>query len=132
MKQLHFFETNSSLKGIKDQFDLLLKNKQAINLIRLSFMMLGLSWILVGIFYKFLPPQIPLFFSQPWGESQLVDKRFLIFLPSVLTILFAVNHRLASMSIVRDELLSFIFLLAQLLMSFLSLTTIVRIIILLA
>jgi len=32
------------------------------------------SWLL---YHKSLPPQIPLFYSQPWGEEQLADPKWL-------------------------------------------------------
>jgi hypothetical protein len=39
-----------------------------------------------------LPPQIPLFYSNPWGEDQLGDTWMLFFLPLILNIVFLVNR----------------------------------------
>ncbi len=41
--------------------------------------------------FNSLPPQIPLFFSRPWGEDQLVDTWMIIILPLILNILFFIN-----------------------------------------
>lgn len=38
-----------------------------------------------------LPPQIPLFFSKPWGEDQLADTWMIVFLPLLLNLLYFVN-----------------------------------------
>lgn len=38
-----------------------------------------------------LPPQLPLVYSQPWGEDQLVDFWFIFILPVLLHFFFFVN-----------------------------------------
>lgn len=43
--------------------------------------------ILVGIFFGRLPPEVPLFYSRPWGEDQIVLRIFLFMVPGV-TLLF--------------------------------------------
>lgn len=39
-----------------------------------------------------LPPQIPLYYSQPWGESQLADSWMIFLLPIFLNLLFFINR----------------------------------------
>jgi len=41
--------------------------------------------------WRFLPPQVPLFYSQPWGNSQLVNPVYLILLPSISLGLLIIN-----------------------------------------
>jgi len=41
---------------------------------------------------KTLPPQIPLFFSRPWGEAQLVDSWMIFFLLFLLDIFYFSNN----------------------------------------
>lgn len=38
-----------------------------------------------------LPPQIPLFYSRPWGEEQLADSWMVFILPIILNLLFFLN-----------------------------------------
>lgn len=38
-----------------------------------------------------LPPQIPLFYSRPWGEDQLVDYWFIFILPFLLHVFIFLN-----------------------------------------
>lgn len=43
------------------------------------------------IYYPLLPPKLPLFYSLPWGQSQLVAKPEFVLLPGMLLILTLVN-----------------------------------------
>lgn len=45
--------------------------------------------ILLGIFWQKLPPQVPLFYSKPWGEQQLASPFFLA-LPILICLFFLV------------------------------------------
>ncbi len=49
---------------------------------------------MIGMFvfrYPSLPPQIPLFYSKPWGEDQLVENWFILILPLLLTTFYFLN-----------------------------------------
>lgn len=48
-----------------------------------------------AISFNSLPPQIPLFYSRPWGEDQLVDLWFIALLPILLNTLFFINKWVA-------------------------------------
>jgi len=41
--------------------------------------------------YSHLPPQVPLFYSRPWGEKQLVAPVFLVILPILSFFIFLLN-----------------------------------------
>jgi hypothetical protein len=43
-----------------------------------------------------LPPQIPLFYSQLWGESQLADTWAIFLLPVLMTALFFINQYISN------------------------------------
>lgn len=59
---------------------------------RLFLLALGLiifQSLLIIFYFDSLPPQLPLFYSLPWGQSQLVSPQYLYLLPlSSLIILF--------------------------------------------
>lgn len=64
--------------------------------------------VLFGMMYHTLPPQIPLFYSNPWGKAQLAPPYGLA-LPIVLSIVFLfinsiLSTRLFHMSFVRHTL----------------------------
>ena len=57
--------------------------------------LLGANILMIGLFIwrlSKLPPQIPLFYSQPWGEDQITDSWMIIILPLTLNILFILNR----------------------------------------
>lgn len=56
--------------------------------------------------YPKLPPEIPLFFSRPWGESQLVQPLLLIILPVFSLVILIVNSLIASMFLDKETFLS--------------------------
>lgn len=50
--------------------------------------------IMVGAFaaaYTRMPPQLPLFYSRPWGEDQLTDFWMIFLLPVLMHIFFFLN-----------------------------------------
>jgi hypothetical protein len=53
-----------------------------------SFLIAQLGLIL--FFWKKLPPEVPLFYSRPWGKEQLVNPRFLFLLPGLTLVIFLI------------------------------------------
>jgi len=94
---------------------------------------LSLSFIVISLFlwafsFKNLPPEIPLFYSRPWGEEQLANPFFLLILPGASFLVF-----LSSAFIYRfteEKLLTYLMVYGAVLFSFFSLFTIVKIILL--
>jgi len=82
------------------------------------------------LFWKFnsLPPQVPLFYSLPWGESQLTQASLLFILPTISLILLLINHLFAISLTKTSFLLSRILLAISLVFSFLSLTALIHIV----
>lgn len=56
----------------------------------LFFQIIALIW-----FYPKLPPQVPLFFSRPWGSQWLTSTSALFFLPAYTLLVFIFNYSLA-------------------------------------
>lgn len=40
---------------------------------------------------KFLPPKLPLFYSLPWGETQLVNHSQLLIIPAIISLVTLCN-----------------------------------------
>jgi len=58
-------------------------------------LLLGADTLMIAAFIlKFfrLPPQIPLYYSQPWGENQLADSWMIFLLPIFLNLMFFINR----------------------------------------
>lgn len=56
---------------------------------------ISLVTITFFVLYQQLPPKLPLFYSLPWGQLQLVAKQQFLLLPSVLFLMGIVNTALA-------------------------------------
>lgn len=51
----------------------------------------GLIALFILIFAKSLPPKLPLFYSLPWGEKQLVNHQQLLIIPASITLVTLCN-----------------------------------------
>ena len=58
---------------------------------------------------KTLPPQVPLFYSRPWGENQLADTWMVFLIPVLLDFLFIVNNWLYNKFFNGNQLIKSIF-----------------------
>lgn len=47
---------------------------------------------LLGIFFAKLPPQVPLWYSRPWGEEQLASPVFLVLVPTIILVLGGISE----------------------------------------
>ncbi len=60
----------------------------------LGFLPLVISVILtifILIFFRSLPPQLPLFYSLPWGESQLANHQQFFIIPASIILIDLIN-----------------------------------------
>jgi len=60
-------------------------------------LLLGADALMIITFllkFSRLPPQVPLFYSQLWGEGQLADTWLIFLLPVFLNLLFFLNNYL--------------------------------------
>jgi hypothetical protein len=56
-----------------------------------------------GISYFRLPPQIPLFYSRPWGEDQLTDLWLIAILPVLMHVFYFTNSFIADRFLARNR-----------------------------
>ncbi|KKP85937.1 MAG: hypothetical protein UR89_C0038G0002 [Candidatus Roizmanbacteria bacterium GW2011_GWA2_35_8] len=57
-------------------------------------LLIGSNLLMIAAFiFKFnsLPPQLPLFYTLPWGEEQLADTWMIFIIPSIMTLIYFVN-----------------------------------------
>jgi hypothetical protein len=131
MGKLRFFQKQSvSIKIVRRELDRLLSNKGFVVLLRSNLLLLGLQWLGVGVFYTFLPPQVPLFYSRPWGQDQLADKQFLFIVPAVASVLFLVHTLVNGKYVKVNKLMVHIFLWGQLAVNILATVVVIKTILL--
>lgn len=64
-------------------------------LVRFNIILIVVQIILIIWFFKDLPPEIPLYFSRPWGEAWLAQATFIILLPLFSLFIALINYFLA-------------------------------------
>lgn len=104
------------------------QNPIHLRLLRYSLVILLFQIALIIWYYKHLPPQIPLFFSRPWGSSWLAPVSAILILPlySLLTILL--NYFLAIYFHQKKPLLSQILLVFSVFISLIAAIAVYKII----
>lgn len=86
------------------------------------------SVIMIAVYWKMLPPLVPLWYSRPWGSDQLAPPVFLFFLPISSVTIHLIN--LAFAMYVTTEYLVFTqsLFLSSLIVSLLSFIAVIKII----
>ena len=79
-----------------------------------------------------LPPQVPLYYSLPWGQSQLTNASYLFLLPTISIVILFIDNLFAVSFFKNQPLLSRFSIITSLLASFFSLYTLINIIFLIA
>ena len=92
-----------------------------------AFFVLSSIFILL-IFWGKLPPQVPLFYSHPWGEEQLAKPIFLWILPTGAIFVFLGGLMISKF--IEEKLLIYLVICSSALFSFFSFLTLFKIIIL--
>lgn len=106
IKQLKFFSKPNSFKIVKEELNSLLTNRLLKRVVQLAFLFLGLTFLILAFLWLKLPPQLPLFYSRPWGEEQLVEKNGFLILPISCLVFVLINLRIASIYFKKEFLLS--------------------------
>jgi len=108
------------------------KEKLTKTITQINFFFLFAQILIIVFVWRFLPPEIPLFYSRPWGEDQLIKYPGIIILPAVCLIIFFTNVVVARLATKEETLVKRILALASLtfaLLVFISLIQIIRLII---
>jgi hypothetical protein len=80
-----------------------------------------LSQVLLVVFsWSKLPPQVPVFYSKPWGEEILSSPFMLLLLPGLNLIFFAVNYLILTFIVRESPFLSKTLVLFSLLVSLIA------------
>ena len=86
--------------------------------------------VVVAVFLRKLPPQVPLFYSQPWGERQLAPPLLYFLLPFFSVIIIGLNKLLSVFLAKKEELAKQLLMIFATIFSFLCLVALVKNIIL--
>lgn len=87
--------------------------------------------LLIGIYWKRFPPQIPLFYSKTWGEGMLASPVLLWILPTLAFVYIILNYIIAIVIYKSEKFLSRVIVCTSGLVSFISFYAVFKIITLL-
>jgi hypothetical protein len=79
-------------------------------------MLLLADVLLVGVFalkFMAMPEQLPLFYSRPWGEPQIVDYWYIILIPILMHVFFFLNMYLSKRYLKNETFLRQLFRIAN-------------------
>lgn len=106
------------------------KDKAIKASLQLSFLFLTGQLVVLLFFWPRLPPQVPLFYSRPWGKEQLTAPIGLLILPVISFLVTLINLAAASLMPKEEKLISQLLVLFGAIFSFLCLVTLFKIVIL--
>jgi hypothetical protein len=128
-QQIKIFSVNKlSLFSIKKQMDYLTANQVTRLGMRVGLTTLGLSLLVISFSLTKLPPEIPLFFSQPYGVERLASSWWLGILPLINLLVQVISMRFAGSIIEEDELLAQILVVSGALVGLMSFYTMIKIV----
>lgn len=105
-----------------------MKEKPTKTLTQISLFLLAAQILIIISVWRFLPPEIPLFYSRPWGTDQLVKYPGIIILPAICLIVFFANTLVAQLAIKEETLVKKMLAVASLTFCFLILISLIQII----
>ncbi len=85
----------TSFYSLKKEIDELSLDPTTKTALRLCFFLIGLELIILAVFWRRLPPEVPLLYSRAYGENRLVANWWLWFVPVSNLLFQLVSIRLA-------------------------------------
>ena len=104
------------------------QNSSNSRLLRLTFLLLIIQVGLILWFFNQLPPELPLFYSQNWGQSWLASTSSIFILPFFSLIVMIINYSLAIYFYNKKILLSKLLVVFSFILSFLCSIAVMEII----
>lgn len=106
----------------------IVKEKLTKTLAQISLFLLAAQILIIVSIWRFLPPEIPLFYSRPWGKDQLVNYPGIIVLPIIYLVVFFANAVVTQLATKEETLVKKMLGVASLTFGFLILISLVQII----
>lgn len=120
-------EGTFSFQEVRQQSEVVWRDNYCGTTLRfgLLFVVVALGLTLWGI--RVFPPQVPLYYSRPWGELQLASPWALFYFPGLGVVFLLLNGLLAGIVFGKHKLLARMLLTAAALVAFLFTFALVRI-----
>jgi len=102
--------------------------KSIIKIIRISILIIILEAVAIVLTFSKLPPQIPLYYSRPWGDLQLAPSYHLFFLPGICLSFLIINSGLTVLFLKKKKFLGQCLAWTNLIVAIFSFITLIAII----
>lgn len=117
-------------QALKSSYQTIRADKLMVGAIAATALTLAIGFVALFVFAHQLPSKVPLYYSLPWGEERLVTPLTLIILPGSASVMFVVNLVAMLWFSQKEPLLSKLLSVASVFVAFLSIYTLVRIMLL--
>lgn len=87
---------------------------------RWNILILGSSFLYLILNFDNLPPEIPLYFSQPWGAQQLAPASQIFFLPIFSFLILLINNFMGALLLSSHRLFALMLIISSLVFSIFS------------
>jgi len=127
-KQTKIFpEKSPSFSQVKEQIDSLAKDPAGKFGLRVNFLEIGIMVLIIVGWWLKLPPEIPLLYSKPYGDSQLMTNWGLWLLPGFSLLMLTIAIRVAGKLIEEEKLLAQMMIWISALISLMALVSVIKI-----
>lgn len=130
IQQKLFNKTQAGILQVKQQIDQLTTDSIMKLALRISLMAIGASLIILAIFWAKLAPEVPLWYSRPYGESQLASAWVLWLIPVACLTINLITIRLSGAVIEEDKFLAQMMTIVSGLTTAMALVTVIKVIML--
>lgn len=113
-------ETTAAWKTVQKNWVIDITNKFVLTLFTLSIAFILIRWNL-------LPPQVPLWYSRPWGTDQLAHPLWLFIFPASSLLCYLINRMISIYMISEHLVFTQILFISSLLVGVLSFIAVVKI-----
>lgn len=96
------------------------QNTNFVAYTRLSFIFIVFQIVILVSTFNQLPPEVPMFFSSPWGDSQLTKSSNLILLPIFSFLIVIINFSISTLITQQRQLFAHILAVSSVVFSLLS------------
>lgn len=109
-----------------------LKDKASFWSFVVSILFIIFQVILIALYWRNLPPEIPLFYSKPWGSAMLTNLIFIWLIPALSFLFVFINFNIVIFFLRENKFLNRVLCVTSLLVAFSTFYGILRILTLLA
>lgn len=125
-QQKLFNKTQVGILQVKLQIDQLTTDSIMKLALRIGLITIGINLIMLAVFWTKIPPQVPLWYSRPYGENQLAASWILWLIPLTSLIINLTTIRLSGAVIEEDKFLAQMMTVVASLTTMMTLVTIIR------